>query len=334
MYPWWIWVAGPWGLVLAFGALGRSARRTPRPDAARPYFGAIRIAPSRRIVSPLSMGFATMCATSGRVLRRVARGATGAGPARRASRCAPAGSVAKQRGVEQPRRDGADPDADRGEVAGDRQRHADDAALRRRVRGLADLPVEGRDRGGVDDDAAVAGAPASSVSGSFSLIACAASRMTLKVPTRLTVEDLREVLERERSLASRGAVGVADARAVDRDAQRPEPGAASIAARDLLGVGRRRPAAKTARSPSSFATCSPAEEGRSRITTDAPARAASPRSPGRGRTPLRSPVRRHRRHPRRFLRVVSGCGCPSSWRADEKRSTLTVEHVDGGTQTR
>lgn len=23
VYPWWIWVAGPWGLVLAFGALGR-----------------------------------------------------------------------------------------------------------------------------------------------------------------------------------------------------------------------------------------------------------------------------------------------------------------------
>jgi hypothetical protein len=25
VYPWWIWVAGPWGLVLLFGALGRSA---------------------------------------------------------------------------------------------------------------------------------------------------------------------------------------------------------------------------------------------------------------------------------------------------------------------
>jgi hypothetical protein len=29
VYPWWIWVAGPWGLALAFGALAHSARRTP-----------------------------------------------------------------------------------------------------------------------------------------------------------------------------------------------------------------------------------------------------------------------------------------------------------------
>jgi hypothetical protein len=25
VYPWWIWVAGPWGLVLTAKALGRSA---------------------------------------------------------------------------------------------------------------------------------------------------------------------------------------------------------------------------------------------------------------------------------------------------------------------
>ncbi|MEJ2868337.1 DUF1707 domain-containing protein [Actinomycetospora sp. OC33-EN08] len=27
VYPWWIWVAGPWGLVLALGGLGRVAAR-------------------------------------------------------------------------------------------------------------------------------------------------------------------------------------------------------------------------------------------------------------------------------------------------------------------
>ncbi|WP_018330930.1 DUF1707 SHOCT-like domain-containing protein [Actinomycetospora chiangmaiensis] len=27
VYPWWIWVAGPWGLVLALGGLGRAAVR-------------------------------------------------------------------------------------------------------------------------------------------------------------------------------------------------------------------------------------------------------------------------------------------------------------------
>ena len=48
------------------------------------------------------------------------------------------------------------PDAGRGEVAGERQRHRDDAALGRRVGGLADRAVEGGDRGGVDDDAALA----------------------------------------------------------------------------------------------------------------------------------------------------------------------------------
>ena len=49
-----------------------------------------------------------------------------------------------------------DADADAREVARDRQRHADDAALGGRVGGLADLAVEGGDRRGVDDDAALA----------------------------------------------------------------------------------------------------------------------------------------------------------------------------------
>ncbi len=34
VYPWWVWVAGPWGVVLLFKALGRSAQRRgdPRPE--------------------------------------------------------------------------------------------------------------------------------------------------------------------------------------------------------------------------------------------------------------------------------------------------------------
>ena len=31
VYPWWIWVAGPWGLALLAGALGRSAQRRVAP---------------------------------------------------------------------------------------------------------------------------------------------------------------------------------------------------------------------------------------------------------------------------------------------------------------
>src|SRR3546814_16173281 len=41
-------------------------------------------------------------------------------------------------------------------VARDRERHADDAAFRRGVSGLADLAVLGRDARGVDDRAALA----------------------------------------------------------------------------------------------------------------------------------------------------------------------------------
>jgi hypothetical protein len=60
------------------------------------------------------------------------------------------------RGQEQARRDGVHADAVARQFAGDRQRHADHAGLRGRVGGLADLALEGGDRGGVDDHAALA----------------------------------------------------------------------------------------------------------------------------------------------------------------------------------
>jgi hypothetical protein len=31
VYPWWIWVAGPWGVALLVGALGRSAQHSAAP---------------------------------------------------------------------------------------------------------------------------------------------------------------------------------------------------------------------------------------------------------------------------------------------------------------
>ncbi len=76
-------------------------------------------------------------------------------PAPSASR-AGSGSAGEQRGVEQARGDRVDADAQRGEVAGGGQRHADDAALRRAVGGLPDLAVVGGDRRGVHADAALA----------------------------------------------------------------------------------------------------------------------------------------------------------------------------------
>ena len=38
VYPWWVWVAGPWGAVLLLGALGRSGqrRRSSRPERTAP----------------------------------------------------------------------------------------------------------------------------------------------------------------------------------------------------------------------------------------------------------------------------------------------------------
>ena len=94
-------------------------------------------------------------------------------------------ALAVDRGVDQTGRDGVDPDADRRQVAGDRQGHADDAALGRRVRRLADLAVERRDAGHVDDGAALTG-----VGGSLRLIGVAAMRMQSKVPIRLIVDHL------------------------------------------------------------------------------------------------------------------------------------------------
>ena len=68
--------------------------------------------------------------------------------------------VLRQKGehrcVHRPRCDRADADEPCREVAGDRQRHRDDAAFGRRVRDLPDLTVVRRDARGVDDDAALA----------------------------------------------------------------------------------------------------------------------------------------------------------------------------------
>ena len=53
-------------------------------------------------------------------------------------------------GVDEARGDGVDTYADRRQVPGYGEGHSDDATLGRRVGGLADLPVEGSNRGHVD----------------------------------------------------------------------------------------------------------------------------------------------------------------------------------------
>src|SRR5581483_3405798 len=57
--------------------------------------------------------------------------------------------------VERPWRDRDHPDAERGQVAGDGQRHPHHPRLRGGIARLPDLPVEGRGRGGVDDHPAL-----------------------------------------------------------------------------------------------------------------------------------------------------------------------------------
>ena len=115
----------------------------------------MRSAPSSRMTSPLSIVFSTMWMAS-------AAYSSGAAEARRerdlaAERVARLlGQAREQRRVEQAGRDRADADAGLGEVARGRERHADDAALGRRVGDLADLAVVGGDRGGGDADAALA----------------------------------------------------------------------------------------------------------------------------------------------------------------------------------
>ena len=89
--------------------------------------------------------------------------------------------LGKQRRLEQAGRDGQHADAEAGELARHRQRQRRDAALGGRIGRLADLPLEGRDRCGRDDDPAAALGP-----GSATLIAAPASRIMLNVPMRLT----------------------------------------------------------------------------------------------------------------------------------------------------
>ena len=117
--------------------------------------GAMRSAPSRRITSPLRWPLVTMWqASCGELLglAQARRERDGRGQ-RLLHRL---GQLLHQRRGEQARRDGADADAVLRQVARHRQRHADQAALGGAVGLLADLAVEGGDRGGEQHHAALA----------------------------------------------------------------------------------------------------------------------------------------------------------------------------------
>src|SRR5262249_54844269 len=102
----------------------------------------------------------------------------------------------EHRRVERPGRDGEDADAEGGQVARDRQRHADHTALRRRVRGLADLAVVRRDRRCVDDDATLA-----LVVGRVLRHLCRRQADDVERPDQVHLDHLGEEIERVRALA-------------------------------------------------------------------------------------------------------------------------------------
>jgi len=119
-----------------------------------------------------------------------------------------------------PRQDRVDADALAHQIARDRQGHADHPALRRRIGGLADLAILGRDRGGVDDRAALA-KPVERIErhhpgGRLGDAAERADEVDLDDP----VERIEwEMLDLAGFLRPAGGLdGIAGARAVDQDA--------------------------------------------------------------------------------------------------------------------
>ena len=117
--------------------------------------GAMRSAPSRRMTSPLSIRFSTMCAASAAYSDgRPRRGGNGIDLP--SDSRASGGSTASSGVSKRPGAMVHHADARRREVARRGQRHADHAALRGAVGDLADLAVVGGDRRGVDAHAALA----------------------------------------------------------------------------------------------------------------------------------------------------------------------------------
>ena len=88
---------------------------------------------------------------------------------------------AQHRRAENAGRDRQHANAELREFARRRQRQRGNAALRRRIGGLADLALEGGDRRGGDDDAALAVRQRLELA----CMAAATSRIMLKVPIRL-----------------------------------------------------------------------------------------------------------------------------------------------------
>ena len=146
------------------------------------------------------------------------------------------------------------------------QGHADDAALGGGVGGLADLPVERRHRGGVDDDAALA-----LVVGHVLRHVRGGEPDALKVPIRLTwITRVKPARSAGPPLAE-GLLGGADARAVDEHVQPPEARRRRRRARPPRRPRSSRRRARRGRGRrAAWPAPAPGERGRSRRATRAP----------------------------------------------------------------
>src|SRR5213594_1654379 len=176
---------------------------------------------------------------------------------------------AEQGRLEDSGRDRHHANAQLGEVACDGQGHAHDAALGRRVRRLADLPVERGHRGGVDDHAA---------------LAVAARRVLRHVDGR--EPDAIEGADQVHGDDARELLSFAgpDLPSVFMAVPMPAQFTSTLMAPSRARAASRAPATSsalvtsagvnTAASPSDFATSAPGEAGRSRMAMRAPAPAS------------------------------------------------------------
>src|SRR5690606_7676819 len=123
----------------------------------------------------------------------------------------------QHRGAEDAGSDRHHADAGARQVSRYRQRHAHHAALGGRIGSLADLSVEGGDRGGVDDDAALA------TFKRLELFAAHGKQADhVECADQVDLDHLAVVVERVRPVLRGGACGDGDAGAVDQDARGAE----------------------------------------------------------------------------------------------------------------
>src|SRR6266540_227912 len=249
---------------------------SPSPYPVKQGFqrGGMRMAPSSRMVSPLSIGLPTMCAT---------RAANSVGSPSRAGCGTWAPSASR---------------ASSGRLASRGVSNSPGAIVTTRIR----LVASSRAIGSVMPttppfeaeyaacpicpsyaaiEAVFTMTPRSSPTGSWRAIRSAASRSTLNVPIRLTVTTLVKSASGNGPFLPTTLIALPIPAQLTATRSAPSRSAASSAAptcaSSVTSAGE-----NTTRSPSCFATCSPSELGRSTITTPAPAPAsvragASPR---------------------------------------------------------